>query len=122
MTGRRHPDSAKPDDAKPETPNPTGEEPAADEHWLVIDWRRWRRTDPELADEVAAALRSHLGRARAAVRAAKRSGDEDELHEARRRVGLAKTGLGERGPRWWEEPIADRRRRASEALQSLADD
>ncbi|TPX01370.1 biopolymer transporter Tol [Schumannella luteola] len=88
----------------------------------MIDGRRWRRTDPELADEVAAALRSHLGRARAAVRTAKKGGDEEALREARSRVGLAKTGLGERGPRWWEEPIAERRRRAAEALQSLADD
>jgi hypothetical protein len=88
----------------------------------VIDGRRWRRTDPELADEVAASLRSHLGRARAAVRTAKKSGDEDALREARRRVGLAKRGLGERGPRWWEEPVADRRRRAADALQTLDDD
>lgn len=38
---------------------------------------------------------------------------------ARRRVGLAKHGLGERGPIWWDEPEADRLDRAREALRAL---
>jgi hypothetical protein len=72
------------------------------ERWLVIDGRRWRRTDPSLHDDVQIALRSHLGSARSAVRAGKRAGDEQAVTAARRRVDLAKHGLGERGPRWWD--------------------
>lgn len=90
-----------------------------DERWLVIDGRRWRRTDPALPDEIAAALRSHLGRARAAVRVAKRGGDDDAVADARRRVGLAKTGLGERGPRWWDDEVPARVSRARESLIEL---
>jgi hypothetical protein len=92
---------------------------ADDERWLVIDGRRWRRTDPELPEPVAAALRSHLGRARSAVRVAKTAGDEQGVAAARARVDAAKRGLGERGPAWWDEPLAERRRRADEALRRL---
>ncbi|MFF7681147.1 biopolymer transporter Tol [Microbacterium sp. NPDC007973] len=96
-------------------------DPAAsdDERWLVIDGRRWRRTDPSLPEDLAAALRSHLGRARAAVRVAKRDGDDDATADARRRVGLAKAGLGERGPTWWDDEVAARLSRAREALAEL---
>lgn len=90
-----------------------------DERWLVIDGRRWRRTDPSLPPGLVDRLRSHLGRARSAVRTTKRAGDADGTADARRRVGLAKTGLGERGPRWWEEDVASRLDRAGEALAEL---
>lgn len=90
-----------------------------DDHWLVIDGRRWRRTDPALSEDVAGRLRSHLGRARSAVRSAKKTGDGDAVAAARRRVGLAKHGLGERGPRWWEDEVAARRARADDALHEL---
>lgn len=89
------------------------------ERWLVIDGRRWRRTDPSLPEDVQAALRSHLGRARSAVRSGKAAGDERAIAAARRRVDLAKHGLGERGPRWWDEPKADRLARARDALREL---
>ena len=90
-----------------------------DERWLVIDGRRWRRTDPSLPDDVQDALRSHLGRARSAVRAGKRAGDDAAIAAARRRVDAAKHGLGERGPRWWDEPEADRLARARDAIREL---
>ncbi len=90
-----------------------------DEHWLVIDGRRWRRTDPSLPPDLVAALTSHLGRARSAVGAAKRAGDDERVSDARRRVDLAKHGLGERGPRWWTEPEPARLARAREALAEL---
>lgn len=89
------------------------------ERWLVIDGRRWRRTDPALPKDLADRLRSHLGRARSAVRTTKRAGDAEATADARRRVGLAKTGLGERGPRWWDEDVAARIQRASEAVEAL---
>ncbi|MDD7945245.1 biopolymer transporter Tol [Microbacterium sp. NE2HP2] len=89
------------------------------ERWLVIDGRRWRRTDPSLPDDLVAALKSHLGRGRSAVGAAKRRGDDEAVAAARERVGLAKHGLGERGPYWWDEPEGDRLARARDALQRL---
>jgi hypothetical protein len=94
---------------------------AEDERWLVVDGRRWRRTDPALPEDVADALRSHLGRARNAVKTAKRSADDEALAAARRRVGIAKRGLGERGPRWWEHPEPERIARARDALDELDD-
>lgn len=93
-----------------------------DERWLVIDGRRWRRTDPSLPDDVVTELKSHLGRARSAVGAAKRRDDPDAVAAARRRVGFAKHGLGERGPYWWDEPEAARLDRAREALRALDSD
>ncbi|MDQ1083683.1 MULTISPECIES: biopolymer transporter Tol [Microbacterium] len=90
-----------------------------DERWLVVGGRRWRRTDPALPDDVAARLRSHLGRARAAVRSAKLAGDDAALVAVRHRVSLAKNGLGERGPRWWDDEVAARVQRAHAALSEL---
>ena len=90
-----------------------------DERWLVIDGRRWRRTDPSLPPEVVELLKSHLGRGRSAVRSAKRSDDPEATAAARKRVGLAKAGLGERGPRWWDHPVDERLARACEALDRL---
>lgn len=88
-----------------------------DERWLVINGRRWRRTDPSLPADLVAALTSHLGRGRSGVRRAK--GDPDATSAARRRVDLAKHGLGERGPYWWDEPEAARLARARDALREL---
>jgi hypothetical protein len=90
-----------------------------DERWLIIDGRRWRRTDPALPDDVAAALRSHLGRGRSGVRLAKKSGDQAEMDAARHRVGLAKHGLGERGPYWWDDDESARLARARAAVEEL---
>lgn len=89
------------------------------ERWLVIKGRRWRRTDPALPEELVAALKSHLGRGRSGVGAGKKSGDADRVAASRRRVGLAKTGLGERGPYWWQLPEAERIAAAKEVLVEL---
>ncbi|AZS44698.1 biopolymer transporter Tol [Microbacterium oleivorans] len=88
-----------------------------DDRWLIVNGRRWRRTDPSLPAELVAALTSHLGRGRSGVRRAQ--GDPDATAQARRRVDLAKHGLGERGPYWWDEPEDDRLRRAQQALVEL---
>jgi len=90
-----------------------------DDHFFVVDGRRWRRTDPALPEDVAAALRSHLGRGRNAVKQAKQAGDDEALAVARHRNGLAKHGLGERGPEWWERPEAERIADARRALTDL---
>ncbi len=70
-----------------------------------------------LDSDVAAALRTHLGRGRSGVAHA---ADEQARLLTRERVGLAKHGLGERGEPWWEMTAAARRRRAEEALAELA--
>jgi len=90
-----------------------------DERWLVVDGRRWRRQDPALPEDVAARLRSHLGRGRSGTGAAKRRGDDEAVAAARHRTGLAKHGLGERGTPWWEHDDGERRERWEQALADL---
>ncbi|TFC94097.1 MULTISPECIES: biopolymer transporter Tol [Cryobacterium] len=90
-----------------------------DERWLVINGRRWRRTDPCLPADVVTLLQSQLGRGRSSVRSAKAAGDDEAVALARRRVGIAKHGLGERGPYWWDEPEEARVMRARQALEEL---
>ena len=91
------------------------------ERWLVIDGRRWRRTDPELPADLVTALKSHLGKARSAVRIAKKDGDDAAVAAARERVGSAKHGLGERGPYWWDLPVATRIENAEQAIRHLTE-
>ncbi|MEV7528669.1 biopolymer transporter Tol [Agrococcus sediminis] len=87
-----------------------------DGRWIVVDGRRWRAEDPSLPADASARLRSHLGRARSAVRLA---GDDASMRAARDRVQLAKEGLGERGDAWWELGEAERAERARERLARL---
>ena len=89
------------------------------DRYLVVDGRRWRRSDPSLPPEVEEQLLHHLGRGRSGVRTAKRTGDEAAVAAARRLVQLAKVGLGERGEPWWEQSEAARERRWTEALAEL---
>jgi hypothetical protein len=77
-------------------------EPTADGHYVIIDGRRWRATNPNLAPEVRQQLVHELMDARRAVGAALRAKDESAEKTARARVNAAKVGLGERGPKWWE--------------------
>ena len=90
--------------------------PTDDEKWLVVDGRRWRRTDPAIPADELARLKSHLGRDRSGVRTAR---DEAELAATRHRTQLAKVGLGERGTPWWEQTDAERRERWESALVEL---
>lgn len=107
-------------DAERDAATDAGRDAASDaERWLVVGGRRWRRTDPSLPADVVEALKSHLGRGRSGVRVAKSHADEPAVAAARQRVGLAKLGLGERGPRWWERPEPDRLAQARQALRDL---
>lgn len=87
-----------------------------DGRWIVVDGRRWRAEDPSLPADASARLRSHLGRARSAVRLAE---DDAARRRARDRVQLAKEGLGERGDAWWELTEPERAARATERLDRL---
>ncbi|WP_040337375.1 hypothetical protein [Candidatus Blastococcus massiliensis] len=88
-----------------------------DGRYVVVDGRRWRTADPALPEDVRRRLLHHLGVARSAVRNA--AGDDDAVAAARARVQLAKTGLGERGPAWWDQSEAERRDRWEAALRAL---
>jgi hypothetical protein len=76
-----------------------------DGRYLVVRGRLWRRYNPALTEEERSALLSDLGRARAAVKAARRAGDD--LTEAGKAVDAAKVALGERGPVWWNDGSPD---------------
>ncbi|MFI6024966.1 hypothetical protein [Amycolatopsis magusensis] len=91
-----------------------------DGRFIVVDGRRWRATDPEIPEEAAARLRSHLMRARRDVGAARRNQDTDAEREARARVHTAKVALGERGTPWWEQDSAERRERWQHGLDALS--
>lgn len=82
-----------------------------DGRYVVIDGRRWRATDPELPEDVAALLRRQLMSARRAVGAALKAQDAVAERAARDRVQRAKTALGERGTPWWEQTAEQRRAR-----------
>ena len=88
-----------------------------DGRWIVVDGRRWRTADPALPDDVRTRLLHHLGVARSAVRTSR--GDDAAVIAARARVQLAKTGLGERGPAWWDQDDDGRRERWESALREL---
>ena len=88
-----------------------------DGRYVVLDGRRWRATDPELPEQVAAQLRSQLMSARRAVGVALRAEDRVAERAARDRVQRAKTALGERGTPWWEQTSAERRARWQAGLE-----
>lgn len=86
-------------------------QPTPDGRYVVIDGRRWRATDPDIPEDVAAALRKVLMSARRDVGTALREKDATAEKAARARVHAAKTALGERGTPWWEQTPAARRER-----------
>ena len=90
------------DDPPPLTP---------DGHFVVINGRRWRATDPLIPEEVAAQLRKQLMAARRDVGAALKAQDPGAERAARDRVQSAKVALGERGTPWWEQSDDERRAR-----------
>jgi hypothetical protein len=90
-----------------------------DGRFVVVDGRRWRTADPGLPEDVRERLLHHLGVGRSGVRTAKRGDDDAAVAAARARVQLAKTGLGERGPAWWDQDDDERRTRWESALRQL---
>lgn len=94
-------------------------EKTADGHYVVIDGRRWRATDPSLPEDTAARLRHHLMSARRTVRTALAAGDSEAERAARSRVHMAKTALGERGTPWWEQSPQERHDRWEQGLGCL---
>lgn len=92
-------------------------EKTEDGHFVVISGRRWRATDPEIPEDVAAVLRKALMAARRDVGRALRSGGDPA--SARARVGIAKVALGERGTPWWEQTAEQRRRRWEDGVAEL---
>jgi uncharacterized protein len=89
-------------------------ETTEDGHFVVIEGRRWRATDPAIPDEVAAELRRALMAARRDVGSALRARRDPAA--ARARVQAAKVALGERGTPWWEQSAEERRERWERGL------
>ncbi|KPC81160.1 MULTISPECIES: hypothetical protein [Streptomyces] len=90
-----------------------------DGRYIVVNGRRWRASDPEIPEGVAADLRRHLMAARRAVAASRRNQDTAAEGRARYRVHTAKVALGERGTPWWEQSVAERRRRWQDGATRL---
>lgn len=74
-----------------------------DGHYVIIDGRKWRATNPNLPEDVRQKWVNELMSARRAVGAATKAKDKAAEDAARDRVQAAKEALGERGPKWWEE-------------------
>ncbi|MBG6180816.1 2-polyprenylphenol hydroxylase [Arthrobacter sp. CAN_A1] len=92
-----------------------------DDRFFLHEGRKWRRADPTLPDDVAKQLLSQLGRARSAVNKYRKAKQEPKVKDARRRVQIAKEGLGERGTPWWEQSPAERQKRWEKAIKALDD-
>jgi hypothetical protein len=91
-----------------------------DEHYLVIDGRRWRKSDPGIPDKLRSELVHELMDARRAVLAAKRAISTRAEKAARARVQDAKLALGERGDPYWQAPSpAAQRKRAAASVRAL---
>ena len=83
-----------------------------DQHFIVVNGRRWRATDPGIPKQLRGELVAELMSARRAI------GQGEET--ARPRVQDAKVALGERGEPWWEPPTPDgRRARLAAAMRAL---
>jgi hypothetical protein len=80
-----------------------------DGHYIVINGRRWRATDPAIPEQRRAELTRILMAWRREVRRVKGTSGESA---ARAGVQAAKVALGERGsPPWWEQTDEERRKR-----------
>ncbi|MEZ0340825.1 hypothetical protein ACAG25_12670 [Mycobacterium sp. pV006] len=84
-------------------------ETTADGHYVVIDGKRWRATDPDIPDDRRQELVDVLMAWRRQVRRTKGTAAERRSRDG---VHAAKVALGERGdPPWWEQTAAQLRAR-----------
>lgn len=93
-------------DATPPRPPTT-----PDGHYIIVNGRRWRTSDPSIPDALREELVAELMRARREVRT---RGDA-----ARPCVHDAKVALGERGDPWWEPAPKGRRARLASTMRTL---
>lgn len=82
-------------------------EKTEDGHYIIIDGRKWRATNPNLPEAERQKWVHELMSARRAVGQALKAKDPDAQRAARERVQTAKVALGERGPKWWQETDSD---------------
>ena len=116
--------AAAPKKAKaPSSSSSKGVERTPDGRYIIVNNRRWRATDPLIPDDELKELKHFLAVGRSGTRVAKGKGktEQDDLVTlARKRTGLAKLGLGERGkPEWWEDSDEGRKKRWTDALEEL---
>ena len=94
-----------------------------DGHYIIVNNRKWRATDPLIPAEELEQLKHYLAIGRSGTRSAKGKGKQESdeaVKLARKKTGLAKLGLGERGkPEWWEDSEEGRRKRWTDALTEL---
>src|ERR1700712_1877278 len=83
-------------------------ETTPDGHYVVIDGRRWRATDPAIPEDRRDELTRILMAWRREVR---RTKGTDEESSSRAGVQATKVALGERGTPWWEQSEDERRAR-----------
>jgi len=88
-----------------------------DGRYLIVRGRLWRATNPGLGEQERQRLVDELMDARRAVKAAKASGDAEDLATARQAVDSAKMGLGERGAVWWTDGAPDLNRHLAKNTQ-----
>ncbi|KAK9895473.1 hypothetical protein P389DRAFT_197530 [Cystobasidium minutum MCA 4210] len=90
-----------------------------DEHYIIVNGRKWRATDPAIPEAEFEELKHFLALGRSGSRKSKTK-SEDDIKAARQYTALAKLGLGERGqPVWWEDTSEGRKKRWSDALEQL---
>lgn len=82
-----------------------------DNRYFVVKGQLWRCSNPSLSEDVRQRWVNDLMAARREVKAAKASGDPEQLVTARAQVDTAKVALGERGPVWWDDGAPDFNRR-----------
>lgn len=100
-----------------------GPERMPDGHYIIVNNRKWRATDPMIPEEELAELKHYLSKGRTGVRGVRsgaKSEQDADVQLSRKRTGLAKHGLGERGkPEWWNDTEDGRRERWQNALAQL---
>jgi hypothetical protein len=85
----------------------TSELTTPDGRYIVIQGRLWRAANPSLPAEAKVRHMRDLLNGRRALKAAKTSGDEAAISEARAAIREAEVGLGERGAVWWKDGAPD---------------